>query len=154
VDANFAIDLDDRKSTTGFVFLVHGGAVATGSKKQPSVATSTVEAEYLAASVATSTVEAEYLAASVATSTVEAEYLAASVHVAASKRHLLRRQLGQCSAERRDHNRRMAGIQPSIKRVQMAGSTQRSGGTRAVKVRVYTEIRRDSGHRDPKGSSS
>jgi hypothetical protein len=52
VDANFAGDLDDRKSTTGFVFLVYGGAVSWRSKRQGAVTTSTVEAEYMAASSA------------------------------------------------------------------------------------------------------
>jgi hypothetical protein len=50
VDSDFAGDVDSRKSTTGFVFMVNGGAVSWGSKKQQSVATSTVEAEYIAAS--------------------------------------------------------------------------------------------------------
>jgi transposase InsO family protein len=52
VDANFAGDLDDCHSTSGFVFKVYGGAVTWASKKQHVVATSTVEAEYMAASVA------------------------------------------------------------------------------------------------------
>jgi hypothetical protein len=52
VDASFASDLDSRKSTTGYVFKVFGGAVSWGSKKQQAVTTSTVEAEYMAASTA------------------------------------------------------------------------------------------------------
>jgi hypothetical protein len=52
VDSDFAGDLDTRKSTTGYVFLLNGSAVSWGSKKQQSVATSTVEAEYIAASQA------------------------------------------------------------------------------------------------------
>jgi hypothetical protein len=52
VDADFAGDLDSRKSTTGFVFLLNGSAISWGSKKQTSVATSTVEAEYIAAATA------------------------------------------------------------------------------------------------------
>jgi hypothetical protein len=50
VDSDFAGDMDTRKSTTGFVFMLNGGAISWGSKKQQSVATSTVEAEYIAAS--------------------------------------------------------------------------------------------------------
>lgn len=52
VDADFAGDLDTRASTSGFVFFVYGGAVAWSSKKQNSVATSTVKAEFMAASAA------------------------------------------------------------------------------------------------------
>jgi hypothetical protein len=50
VDADFAGDLDSRFSTSGYVFYVFGGAVPWSSKKQKSVATSTVEAEFMAAS--------------------------------------------------------------------------------------------------------
>jgi len=52
VDADFAGDLDQRFSTSGFVFFVYGGAVAWSSNKQKSVATSTVEAEFMASSTA------------------------------------------------------------------------------------------------------
>jgi hypothetical protein len=51
-DADFAGDLDTRKSTTGYVFTISGGAVSWSSKRQPTVATSTIEAEYMAASAA------------------------------------------------------------------------------------------------------
>jgi hypothetical protein len=51
-DANYAGDIDTRRSTSGFVFLLGGGAVAWASKCQPTVATSTVEAEYMAAAFA------------------------------------------------------------------------------------------------------
>jgi hypothetical protein len=50
VDSDFAGDLDSRKSTTGFVFLYRGAVVSWCSKKQTAVSTSTVEAEYIAAS--------------------------------------------------------------------------------------------------------
>jgi hypothetical protein len=50
VDADYAGDLDMRASTTGFVFQVYGGSVVWGSKKQTGTATSTVEAEFRAAS--------------------------------------------------------------------------------------------------------
>jgi hypothetical protein len=52
VDADYGGDLDHRFSTSGFVLSVFGGAVVWGSKKQGSVATSTVEAEFMAASLA------------------------------------------------------------------------------------------------------
>jgi hypothetical protein len=51
VDSDFAGDSEDRKSTTGFVFLQVGGVVSWGSKKQSTVLSSTTEAEYIAASV-------------------------------------------------------------------------------------------------------
>jgi hypothetical protein len=47
-DANFAGCVDTRRSTTGFVFLMHDSVVALGSRIQPTVATSTCEAEYMA----------------------------------------------------------------------------------------------------------
>jgi hypothetical protein len=50
VDADYGGDQDHRFSTTGFVLTVFGGAVVWGSKKQSAVATSTVEAEFMAAS--------------------------------------------------------------------------------------------------------
>lgn len=48
-DSDFAGDLDDRKSTSGSVFLLAGGAISWSSKKQPVVTLSTTEAEYVAA---------------------------------------------------------------------------------------------------------
>ncbi|RVX17651.1 Retrovirus-related Pol polyprotein from transposon TNT 1-94 [Vitis vinifera] len=42
-------DVDDRKSTSGYVFLLSEGAVAWSSKKQPVVTLSTTEAEFVAA---------------------------------------------------------------------------------------------------------
>lgn len=48
-DSDYAGDLDDRKSTSGYVFMLAGGAVSWSSKKQSIVALSTTEAEYIAA---------------------------------------------------------------------------------------------------------
>ena len=49
VDARWNSDHDDSKSQTGFVFLVNGGAVSWNNKKQPVVAQSSMESEYIAA---------------------------------------------------------------------------------------------------------
>jgi hypothetical protein len=38
----------DRRSTTGFVFRIGGGAISWSSKRQPTIALSTTEAEYMA----------------------------------------------------------------------------------------------------------
>jgi hypothetical protein len=45
VDSDYAGDLDGRKSTSGFNFMSGSAAVSWGSKLQPLVALSTVEAE-------------------------------------------------------------------------------------------------------------
>lgn len=47
-DSDWAGNLDDRKSTTGFVFFMGETAFAWSSKKQPIVTLSTCEAEYVA----------------------------------------------------------------------------------------------------------
>ena len=49
-DADWAGDQDDRRSTTGNMFFLSGGAVSWFSKKQATVALSTAEAEYIALS--------------------------------------------------------------------------------------------------------
>ncbi|GBL90669.1 Retrovirus-related Pol polyprotein from transposon TNT 1-94 [Araneus ventricosus] len=51
-DSNYGGDIADRRSTTRYVFTIGGGAVLWFSKRQPTVATSTTEAEYMALSAA------------------------------------------------------------------------------------------------------
>jgi len=52
-DADYAMDLEDRKSRSGALLMLNNGLVAWLSRKQPCTASSTTEAEYLAAHVAT-----------------------------------------------------------------------------------------------------
>jgi hypothetical protein len=52
-DSDWAQDLDSRQSVSSYVFDVAGGAVSWASKRQPTIALSTTEAEYMAASNAT-----------------------------------------------------------------------------------------------------
>ena len=52
-DADWAGDLSDRKSTSGYIFMLSGGAISWSSRKQKCVALSTAEAEYIALSGAT-----------------------------------------------------------------------------------------------------
>ncbi|MDN4191037.1 hypothetical protein DDA71_12010 [Bifidobacterium longum subsp. longum] len=49
-DASFQTDKDDSRSQSGYVFCLNGGAVSWKSSKQETVADSTTEAEYIAAS--------------------------------------------------------------------------------------------------------
>ena len=51
-DSNFQSDKDSRKSTSGLVFTLGGGAIVWRSIKQSCIADSTMEAEYVAASEA------------------------------------------------------------------------------------------------------
>jgi hypothetical protein len=48
-DSDYAGDQNDRKSTSGYVFLMSSGAVSWSSKKQPVVTLSTTEAEFISA---------------------------------------------------------------------------------------------------------
>jgi len=52
-DSDWGQNHDDRRSVTGYVFLLCGAAVSWQAKKQPTVALSTVEAEYMSATEAT-----------------------------------------------------------------------------------------------------
>lgn len=51
-DADYAGDVDTRRSTTGYVFVLNRRAISWQSKVQPTVATSTTEAKYIAAAQA------------------------------------------------------------------------------------------------------
>nr|KYP45579.1 Retrovirus-related Pol polyprotein from transposon TNT 1-94 [Cajanus cajan] len=52
-DSDFARCVDSRKSTLGYVFLLAGGAISWKSAKQTVVASSTIEAEFVACFEAT-----------------------------------------------------------------------------------------------------
>ena len=47
-DSNFAKSKDDCKSTSGYIFMLAGGAISWKSHKQQLTATSTMMAEYVA----------------------------------------------------------------------------------------------------------
>lgn len=47
-DASYAPDAIDRKSVSGYVFLMNGAAISWKSKKQPIISLSSMEAEYIA----------------------------------------------------------------------------------------------------------
>ena len=49
-DSDWAGDLNDRKSMSGYIFMLSGAGISWRSKKQTSVALSTAEAEYIALS--------------------------------------------------------------------------------------------------------
>ncbi len=51
-DADYGGDPDDRKSTSGCVFLLQGGPISWFSRKQECTATSTTDAEFVAGSEA------------------------------------------------------------------------------------------------------
>lgn len=50
MDSDFAANTDSRKSMSGQIFIQAGGPTSWGAKYQPTVATSTVEAEYMSMS--------------------------------------------------------------------------------------------------------
>ena len=52
-NADWGGDLNIRRSTTGYVFYLGVGAISWNSKRQPTVALSTMQAEYMAANQAT-----------------------------------------------------------------------------------------------------
>ena len=47
-DSDWASDPDDRRSMTGYTFILSGGAIAWATQKQRTVALSSTEAEYMA----------------------------------------------------------------------------------------------------------
>ncbi|XP_031265676.1 secreted RxLR effector protein 161-like [Pistacia vera] len=51
-DSDFQSDMDDRKSTSEFIFICNGGAVSWKSSKQSTTVDSTTEVEYIATSEA------------------------------------------------------------------------------------------------------
>ena len=48
IDADWGGDLDERKSTSEFTFLLNNGTISWSSKKQSCIALSTMEAEFVA----------------------------------------------------------------------------------------------------------
>lgn len=52
-DSDWASDKSDRKSTSGFIFMLGTSVISWSSKKQPIVALSSTEAEYISAAFAT-----------------------------------------------------------------------------------------------------
>ena len=52
IDSDWAGSIDDRKSTSRYVFNMGSSAISWASKKQPIVAQSTIEVEYIAANAA------------------------------------------------------------------------------------------------------
>jgi hypothetical protein len=52
MDANWAGNVSDRRSTSGFMFFFGSGAISWSNKKQPTVALSSTEVEYRGAAIA------------------------------------------------------------------------------------------------------
>lgn len=46
-DADWGSDVDDRRSTSGYVFMMQGGAISWNTRRQQTVALSSTEAEYM-----------------------------------------------------------------------------------------------------------
>jgi hypothetical protein len=53
MDADWAGNVSDRRSTSGFLFSFGNGAISWSSKKQPTVALSSMEAEYKGTTIVT-----------------------------------------------------------------------------------------------------
>ena len=51
-DVDWAGDLDEHKSTSGYIFLLNNGVISWKSKKQTCIALSTMETEFIACSTA------------------------------------------------------------------------------------------------------
>ena len=51
MDADWAGNVSDRRSTSGFMFSFGSGAVSCSSKKQPTIALLSTEAEYRGAAI-------------------------------------------------------------------------------------------------------
>ena len=52
-DADWGSNINDRKSISGYMFQMSAGPISWQSKKQPTIALSSMEAEYMAESLAT-----------------------------------------------------------------------------------------------------
>jgi hypothetical protein len=52
-DVDWGGDLEDRRSTTRFVFMIGGGTIFWSNKREPIITLSTMEAEYMANTQAT-----------------------------------------------------------------------------------------------------
>ena len=50
ISSNFQSDIESRKSTSGYVFTLGGGAISWRTVKQSSIVDSTMESEYIATS--------------------------------------------------------------------------------------------------------